>query len=43
MTQPTEIRTVYIDRPVEKTKFVEVERIVNKFIQPERPIVNRIV
>lgn len=38
------VTTVYVDRPLpSQTEVVEVEKIVKQFIQPDRPIVNRII
>lgn len=41
--QPPQIHTIYADRAVREVQYVEVEKIVNHLIQPERPIVNRII
>ena len=41
--QEPQIKTVYVEKPVEKTVFVEVEKVIKEFIQPDRPVVNRII
>ena len=38
-----QVQTIYVDRPLPKTQLVEVEKVVRHFVQPERPIINRII
>jgi len=39
----TKVETIVVEKPVDKLVFVDIEKRVKEFVQPQRAVVNRIL
>lgn len=39
----TKVETIVVEKPVDKLVFVDIEKRVKEFIQPQRAVVNRVI